>query len=149
MSVSLNCCRTKHHEGPNGIHACILHECAWDDLEHVCDSTERAHLDACHHTSACTKHTFQPGLGAAGHRRTAPLIVAHSLANAAVAGVLLALHGTLTITPLSSIPVVLLAHFVSLISLDVWLVVYIGLTTCVHLVWLRVCFYGTCNLAQC
>jgi hypothetical protein len=76
------------------------------------------------------------------------LIVAHSLANATVAGVLFALHGTLTITALSNIPVVLLAHFVSHIPLDVWLAVYIGLTTCVHLVWLRVCFYVTCNRAQ-
>ena len=55
-----------------------------------------------------------------------------------VVGVLFALHGTLTITALSSLPVFLLAHFVSHVSREVWLAVYICLTSCVHFFWLRV-----------
>ncbi|KAH9961430.1 hypothetical protein BGW80DRAFT_894715 [Lactifluus volemus] len=54
-----------------------------------------------------------------------------------VAGVLFVFRGTPTITALSSIPVALLAHFVSHIPLDVWLAVYIVLTACVNTVWLR------------
>jgi hypothetical protein len=57
---------------------------------------------------------------------------------ATVAGVLFALNGTLTITALSSLPVFLLAHFVSQVSLDTWMAVYVALTACVHFFWLRV-----------
>ncbi|KAI0252316.1 hypothetical protein BJV78DRAFT_370620 [Lactifluus subvellereus] len=69
--------------------------------------------------------------------------LAHSISYSAkrfiggVAGVLFALHGTLTITALSSLPVFLLAHFVSHVSLDIWLAAHICLTSCVLFFWLR------------
>jgi hypothetical protein len=55
-----------------------------------------------------------------------------------VAGSLFALHGTLTITALCTLPVFLLGHFVSHVSLDIWLVVYVLFTACVHSFWLGV-----------
>jgi hypothetical protein len=57
---------------------------------------------------------------------------------AIVVGVLFSLPGTLTITALSSLPVFLLGHFVSHVSLEVWLVVYILFTACIHFFWLGV-----------
>jgi len=52
-----------------------------------------------------------------------------------VMGVLFSLRGTLMITSLSSLPVFLLAHFVSHVPLDAWLGVYVGFTVCAHLLW--------------
>jgi len=56
----------------------------------------------------------------------------------AVLGVLFTLHGTLTISSLSSIPLFLLAHLVPRVTLEIWLLVYICFTLCVHFSWLRV-----------
>jgi len=54
-----------------------------------------------------------------------------------VLGVLFTLQGTLAISSLSSIPIFLLAHFVPRVTLEIWLLVYICFTLCVHFFWLR------------
>ena len=56
-----------------------------------------------------------------------------------VMGVLFSLHGTLVITSLSSLPVFLLAHYVSHVPLDAWLGVYAGFAVCAHFFWHWVC----------
>jgi hypothetical protein len=55
-----------------------------------------------------------------------------------VLGVLFALHGTLTVTSLCSLPVFLLAHCVPRVRFEVWLVVYVCFTVCVHFPWMKV-----------
>ncbi|KAH9001843.1 hypothetical protein EDB86DRAFT_404606 [Lactarius hatsudake] len=50
-------------------------------------------------------------------------------------GVLFSLRGTLAITSLSSLPVFLLAHFISHVPLDTWLGVYVGFSVCAHFLW--------------
>lgn len=52
-----------------------------------------------------------------------------------VMGVLFSLRGTLAITSLSSLPVFLLARFVSHVPLDAWFGVYVGVTVCAHFFW--------------
>ncbi|KAF8260069.1 hypothetical protein EI94DRAFT_1689981 [Lactarius quietus] len=52
-----------------------------------------------------------------------------------VMGVLFSLHGALTITSLSSLPVFLLAHFVSHVPVDAWLGIYVGVALCAHFLW--------------
>ena len=53
----------------------------------------------------------------------------------AVLGVLFSLRGTLAITSLSSLPVFILAHFVSSVPLDAWLGIYVGFALCSHFLW--------------
>ncbi|KAI9435757.1 hypothetical protein H4582DRAFT_1968557 [Lactarius indigo] len=52
-----------------------------------------------------------------------------------VMGILFSLRGTLAITSLSSLPVFLLAHFVSHVPVDAWLGVYVGFTICAQFLW--------------
>ncbi|KAH9034544.1 hypothetical protein EDB84DRAFT_1486843, partial [Lactarius hengduanensis] len=50
-------------------------------------------------------------------------------------GVIFSLRGALAITSLSSLPVFLLAHFISHVPLDAWLGVYVGFSVCAHFLW--------------
>ena len=68
--------------------------------------------------------------------------------NATVLGVLFAIQGILTITSLTSVPVFLFAHFLPGVSRDLWLGIYVVLTICVHLAWLRVSLFVACDHRQ-
>jgi hypothetical protein len=50
-------------------------------------------------------------------------------------GMLFSLRGTLAITSLSSLPVFLLAYFVSHVPLDAWLGIYVSFALCAHFLW--------------
>ena len=52
-----------------------------------------------------------------------------------VMGVLFSLRGALAITSLSSLPVFLLAHFVSHVPLDAWLGIYVAFAICAQFLW--------------
>jgi hypothetical protein len=52
-----------------------------------------------------------------------------------VMGVLASLRGILAISSLSSLPVFLLAHFVSHVPLDAWLGIYVAFAVCAHFLW--------------
>ncbi|KAI0298129.1 hypothetical protein B0F90DRAFT_830869 [Multifurca ochricompacta] len=54
-----------------------------------------------------------------------------------VFGVIFALHGTLTVTSLSSLPFFLLAYLVPRVSLNVWSVVYVCFAICVQFFWFK------------
>ena len=49
-----------------------------------------------------------------------------------VTGVLFSFRGTLAVTSLSSLPVFLLANYVSQVPPDAWLGVYVAFTLCAH-----------------
>ena len=64
--------------------------------------------------------------------------VALVLIRITVIGALLSLRGTLAVTSLSSLPVFLLAYFVSHVPLDAWLGIYVAFALCAHFLWYSV-----------